>query len=79
MRRHPVFVSVMALVLMSGAVKFGPTIFFAALIFSMAVLGISGGARRKIPVRDLALYVGISLLLVIAILVWAETSSRGGR
>lgn len=79
LRHHPVTVSAMAIIVLMWAVKFSPIIFFALLVLSMAVVGISGGARRKIPARDLLLYVGISVLLVVLILLWAEFGSHTSR
>ena len=78
MRRHPAMVSVLVFVALIWASDARPIILLSVFLLSLAALGIAAGARRRIPARDLLLYVVIGLLVVVAAVVAAVWGSSCG-
>lgn len=63
--------SVLFLAALVNASGHGPLLILFVLLAGLPVLGMAGGARIRMPVRDLALYVAISIFLVVCIVVGA--------
>jgi hypothetical protein len=72
--RHPAVISLAGLAVLIASAKFGTWAVFVVGVPAMLVASaFAGGARSptRIPLRDAALYVGISIAVVVGILVYA--------
>jgi hypothetical protein len=71
--RHPAIITFTGLALLIASAKFGPAaVFLVGIPAVLVASAVAGGARSpaKIPLRDAILYVGISVAIVVAILVY---------
>jgi len=69
LRRHPFSVSVLVLMSLVVASDFGGLTLLVVFFLCLPIVGIAGGARQRIPVRDFVQYIAIALLLVTGICV----------
>jgi hypothetical protein len=73
-RKHPVLLSLAGVVALFASLNFGTkALFLVGFPMLFICCGIAAGARRpsKIPLKDALLYVGISVAIVIAAVLYA--------